>query len=217
MRLIQADEDIIKGAQLIYSISEQEPGSNEFKQVSKSVEFQFPPRVTSDNRRGSWDEKDVLGTEPIVIFRGSSPRNINLSIVYICHGDWDCDRIKKNIMIMRGYFGRSAGLTVRQKAMIVRLKLWCIGGSDLLSFRCRSVDVKYSETMVKTKATPMSQDPYFGPLSGSPVDSYFPLKTEITLDLASWTSKFPVTKQQKDVDPVQSIEGLTERYPQDWF
>jgi hypothetical protein len=148
----------------------------------ESVEFQFPPKVLSDSRRGTWDEQDVMGTEPIAIYGGSGPRNISMQITYLVDGDrqgsWNCTKITKQIRLMRGYFQRIQDYKAAQRNLVVKLKLWCIGGRTPMTFRLRSCDVKYGETMITNK---MQRD------SSVESSTYFPLRTDVTLDLSSWT------------------------------
>src|SRR4051794_30825544 len=78
------------------------------------VEFQFPPRLTSDNRRGTWSEGELRGTEPVAVFSTSGPREMSLSWTYIVDGGkWTVDKISENIRRVRGYFAevRKAGTT----------------------------------------------------------------------------------------------------------
>ena len=175
------------------------------------VKFQFAPKVTSDNRRGSWEEKDVWGSEPLAYFKASSPRNIGLQITYILDGEeWTCETIKQQIKLIRGYFQRGAeGSRAQAKSMVVKLKLWCIGGSDSLTFRMRSCDVKYSDTMIA---------------NGYDTSSLFALRTDITLDLASWTAalggvagEFRQIGNAGDERPLQDFRGLDLSMPGDWF
>lgn len=156
-----------------------------------NVLFQYPPKVLGDGRKGTWDEPEVRATEPVAIFAASSPRNIVLQITYIYDGmQWGCDTIRQQVNNIRGYFQRIKDQNTRNRNLIVYLKLWCIGGLNELSFRMRSCDVKYSETMI------MEGDS----------SSAWPLKTDITLDLCVWTK-----------DGNQSLEGLKDTVPPDWY
>ena len=194
------------------------------KSQSKAVNFQFPPKVTADNRRGNWEEKEIWGIEPLAIYKGSTSRNITLQLTYICDGEWTCSKIKEQVTLIRGYFMRAAGSGVHQDNLIVDLKLWCIGGDDYLTFRLRSVDVKYSETMV-TERTAAG--------TGSK-QIFFPLRTDITLDLASWTSKtnanafkradaapqtpnLPGQPPAEEGTVIQNINGMKLEMPEDWY
>lgn len=161
-----------------------------FSDVAAPVRFQFPPKVVSDGRKGSWEERDAQGVEPIAIYKGSGSRTISLQITYIHDGDtWNCSTIRAQVNKIRGYFQR-VKKAYQERNLGVYLKLWCIGGSEELSFRMRSCDVKYSETMIMDGGT----------------DSAWPLRTDITLDLASWTK-----------DGTQFMAVLSPTMPVDWY
>lgn len=215
-----SDTDALKNVVIEFNIPN---GKGDF--VRQDVKLQFAPKVTSDNRRGNWDEREIWGVEPLAIYKGSSARNITLQLTYINDGDqWTCSTIREQVNLIRGYYMRAAGAGVQGKAMVIRLKLWCIGGKDLMTFRMRSCDVKYSETMV-TDSTPTLIGLY----------NYFPLRTDITLDLASWTQKqevefarlaqnapavpgLPGQDQQPQNDTsIQNVRSLVDRMPQDWY
>lgn len=155
------------------------------------LEFQYPPKILSDNRKGNWE--DIEGapgqTEPIVVYASSSARELSMQITYIYDGVWNCDRITKQVRLLRGYFQRVRNLN-QQRNLVIKLKLWCIGGNDpeLMSFRMKSCDVKYSETMI------FQNDP----------NKAFPLRTDITCDLAVWTQSTgdqKLERLEKDVTP----------------
>ena len=50
------------------------------------VNFQFPPRILSDNRKGNWNEGDLRGEEPVAVFKNSGPREMTMSWTYIVYG-----------------------------------------------------------------------------------------------------------------------------------
>lgn len=162
--------------------------------IPSRVEFQFPPKISSDDRKGSWDEKEVWGVAPMVIYKASESRTMSMKITYIVDGDWDYLAIKRNIKLIRGYYqrvkDREAGNAGEgdNRNLAVYIKLWAIGGDEPMSFRMRSCSVKYGETMIG---------------SG---DKAFPLKTEITLDIATWTQ-----------EANQALTALRPKLTPDWY
>lgn len=156
-----------------------------FEFPEEEVKFQFPPKIVSDSRKAAWEELDVVGVEPVVVYASSGPREIAMQITYIYDGNWNCAKISKQVRLLRGYFQRVADRD-QNRNLVIKLKLWCIGGDDpeLMSFRMKSCDVKYSETMI---------------YEGDP-NKAFPLRTDITCDLASWTRG---TSDQ----PLERLEG----------
>lgn len=165
----------------------------EFPQNSK-VEFQFPPKITGDNRRATWKENTYAGqVEPIMVHASSGPREVTMQITYIYDGNWDSNKIKTQVRLLRGYFQRVKDLK-QQRNLAILLKLWSIGGESSMSFRMKSCDVKYSETMIfKGKA-----------------ENAYPLRTDITCDLASWTKG---TASVED----QPLEGLRQTLIPEWY
>src|SRR6185295_15587596 len=74
------------------------------------VNFQFPPRITSDGRKGNWNERDLQGTEPVAVFRTSGPREISLVWTYVVTDSsgsgWTTSKIAEEVRKVRGYFAR---------------------------------------------------------------------------------------------------------------
>lgn len=137
----------------------------------KRAIFQYPPKVISDGRKGSWEEKDTWGREPVAIYASSAPRCITLLVTYINDGVWDHKKISKQVRLIRGYFQRAKDL-LNQRNLVAFLKLWAIGGEIPMSFRMRSCDIKYSETMIMVNRDQRTA---------------WPLRTDLTLDFAAWT------------------------------
>jgi hypothetical protein len=166
------------------------------------VAFQFPPRITSDSRKGNWEERDSQGTEPIAVFRTSGPREISLSWMYIVADSgsgsgWSTTKIAEEVRRVRGYFAR-----VRQpgndRNLVVKFKMWKLGGDDEMSCRIRSIDVKHSDTIV----VPCGDN-------GPQVQLAYPLRTDITVDLRIWTQGGPKATQE--------LEGLLPDETPDWY
>ncbi len=175
------DRDLAEKAYLAFNENNAVFAGGEVMTVTKQtrVDFQFPPKVLSDSRQGSWEEIEVWGVAPIAIYKASQPRIISLQITYILDGDWTYELIKSNVQLIRGYFQRvkdrdairNAGAEGDNRNLAIELKLWAIGGKKPMTFRTGKCDVKYSETLI-----------------GSGDDAW-PLKTDITLDLATWTQE----------------------------
>lgn len=176
----------------------------EFVADKSKVEFQFPPKFMNDSRKATWKEMEyATQTEPIVVYASSGPRELTMQITYIYdgddQGDWNCAKISKQVRLIRGYFQRVKDAN-QQRNLAIRMAFWCIGGSGeqaakTMSFRLKSCDVKYSETMIFPRQNP----------SGA-----WPLRTDIICDLATWTQG---TAQAKD----QPLEGLLKTLPPEWY
>lgn len=148
------------------------------------VQFQFPPKVTSDGKRHNWLEKDVYSYEPLALPQSSSPRDISLSFTYIYDDidGWGWKKIKDNLRNIRGYFYRFVNAPDRSEAMLVYLRIWGIAGQSLGKFRMKGCDIKYSETMIIPE-----EGPKFA----------FPYRSDVTLDLSAW-NKFQKSVATED-------------------
>lgn len=143
-----------------------------------NVEFQFPPKVMSDERHGDWHEHAVRGVEPIAIYAGVRPRILNAIITYIVDGNyWNVKRITQQLHILRGYY-----LLPESKSdswLVAKVQIWSIGGEEPMTCRLKATNVKYSETLVS---------------SGNEV---FPLRTTVSIDMALWSMGGGTSTEQK--------------------
>jgi len=199
------------------------------------IEFQFPPKVLTDGRKGNWFEGELTGgKEPVAVFKTSGPRQLSLSWTYIVDSfkadstSWNIERITRNIRTLRGYFAnaraRGDGSAGARDGLVVEFWAWCIGGSTPISARIVGIDVKYGETMV------------FPPASNteSGGTSAFPLRTDITIDFRLWTKLLYAKNAEGMVDAAPNADGtpgtptrsefglldldrLTDFEPPDWF
>lgn len=199
--LTKYDRDLSAHAYMEFNvkdISDLAPGDilkpGKIQELSSKVWFQFPPKVTEDGRKGSWQEEEVWGVAPLAIYKASESRAMSLKITYIIDGDWDYEAIKRNIKLIRGYFQRVKDRDAKNEKeadnrnLVVYMKLWAIGGDDPMTFRLKSCDVKYSDTMIGIG------------------DKAFPLRTDITLSLATWTQ-----------ESNQALSALREKLTPDWY
>lgn len=169
--------------------------------VGDKVEFQFPPRILNDGRKGEWNEDGLPGTEPVATYEKSGPREISLTWTYIVDGGaWTTERVSNQVRLMRGYFARTRDRDGNgQRNLIAYFQMWRHGGTKEMTCRIRSVDVKHSETVVApcVNNRPRVQDAY-------------PLRTDITVELRLWT-KGGREKQVQDLAPLKDAE-LVEWY-----
>lgn len=186
------------------------------------IEFQFPPKMLSDNRKGSWSESMVPGTEPVAVYETSGAREFGLSWTYIVDnhstpsglidsgarfpGPWSITRINNQLQKLRGYFSLIRPLDPEAEdrelgddVLIVNFAYPFLTGPRPWSCRLRSVDVKHGETLVG---------------SGNNI---FPLRTDVTVDLRLWTTGVP--EYSEEFKEVQNVEGmLSEPSPEDlWY
>jgi len=170
------------------------------------IEFQFPPKVLTDGRKGTWVEEDQRGSEPTAEFATSGPREISLAWIYVIDSfeanseTWNIDRVTRNIRALRGYFANIRSRDAKRDALVVLFHMWCIGGDRPISARIRGIDVRYGETMV------------FPP--GGLSDRAFPLRTDITVDMRIWTRGKGVSGSEFGI---QDLPNLEDREPPSWY
>lgn len=158
-----------------------------------AVKFQFPPKILSDNRRGSWKEGDQRGTEPIAVFETSGAREITLSWRYIVDGnEFTPSVIADEIHYVRGYFASVRDRKEIQRNLVCEFKYILFGSEEPWTARIRSIDVKHGDTIVSQVGAPSVS---------------FPLITDVTVDLRLWT------KGGSD----EKTQDLTKLKPQELF
>lgn len=149
------------------------------------IKFQFPPKILSDNRKGTWDEGDLRGVEPLAVFSTSGPREFALQWTYIVEGvngvggGWTIEQITENVNRVRGYFANLLPANGRTSSLIVDFKFPAITGEEPWTCRIKGIDVKHSDNLIG--------DPEF----------CYPLRTDIVVDMRLWTK---VTKGTEGAD-----------------
>lgn len=164
------------------------------------IEFQFPPKIPSDSRRGDWKESNIPGTEPVAVFEKSGPREITLTWTYIVDGGiWTTTKISKMVKDVRGYFARVRDPNaLGYRNLPVFFQMWNHGGEQEMSCYIKNIDVKHSETIVThcNASNPNTKLAY-------------PLRTDITLDIRLWT--------KGGQQATQDVEGLKQVEEVNWY
>lgn len=135
-----------------------------------SVRFQFPPHISSDDKKANWLTKDIRQAEPFAIFAGAEARKINLKWTYIAGAiGWKGVEVEKEIKNLRRFFYNRIG-----DDLIVKFRAYDIVGSaysnNTWTFRSDGVNVKHSNTIVSSGAT------------------IYPLRTDVEMTLHMYTS-----------------------------
>ena len=165
------------------------------------VLFQFPPKILSDNRKGTWEEGEMRGTEPFSTFKTSGPREITLSWTYIVDGnEFTTDVIAAQVKAVRGYFAGIRALSNEGRNLVILFKYILYGSlKNPMSARIKSIDVKHGDTII----CPVGRS------GTSDVNRSYPLRTDITVDLRLWT--------QGGAAKVVDVEGLIPEMTADWY
>lgn len=166
-----------------------------------NVRFQFPPRITSDNRKGAWNEADLRGNEPVAVFKTSSAREISLSWTYIVDGkEFTTAQVASQTKLIRGYFAGIRNRDKRWRNLVVRFRYILHGdGMTDISARIKSIDIKHSDTIV----TP----------AGGSIENSFPLRTDINIALRLWTKGGP----GDTLEPTQDLQEVRDRLTPGWY
>lgn len=161
------------------------------------VLFQFPPRILSDNRKGSWKEGDLRGKEPVSVFKTSGPREMTLSWTYIVDGqDFTTAVIAEQVHAIRGYFAQVRDKKARARNLIVMFKYVLYGNpTQPMSARIKSIDVKHGDTFIIPEGN---------------VEQSFPLRTDISVELRLWT-------KGGDEEATQDLQDLRDKLTPEWY
>jgi len=171
------------------------------------IKFQFPPKILSDNRKGSWKEGDLRGTEPVSEFETSGPREITLSWTYIVDGSgFTTADVAKEVHAIRGYFAAVRDIKATSRNLIVDFRYILYGDNNEMSARIKAIDVKHGDTII----CPSRQDYVLqNPLIRLDPSQSFPLRTDITVDLRLWT--------QGGETVTQDLDGLRKKLSPAWY
>lgn len=180
------------------------------------IEFQFVPKIMSDSRKGSWDEEEVIGQEPVSTLATAGPRIMSMTWTYIVdslgdkdgafgnNGPWTIPKIKRNINALKGYFVQAKAIQAAGDAthggLVAYLEWPMVAGKGKWSVRITSVDVKTSDNMVGDR------------------NLMYPVKSDVTIDLRLWTTGILVESGDDDAK-VQNVDGLYDMpiYSNMWY
>jgi hypothetical protein len=215
MEYLPHERELISGVSLIINQYTNQLNFAQLRGFSLArtpIEFQFMPKILSDSRKGSWDESEVLGREPVSNIATAGPRIMSMRWTYIVEdigkvpsrnainiqnpffrGIWDIGRIRKNLNVLKGYFLNAKRAHTSTHAGLVCQLTWpLIGGIGTWTCRITSIDIKHSENMVGNR------------------DIMFPVKSDVTIDLRLWTRG-----TQDDIDAfggdnaaIQNVDGM---------
>jgi len=215
----QADLDLCRA--IVFQLKGGAPGSDGQNRGGK-IEFQFPPKITSDSRKGDWVEEEKPGSEPTFEYKKSGAREISMNWTYVVdsfqQGGWTIGRITSNIRTLRGYFAQSRNPGSNHENLVIKFKMWSIGGTGGgqpdMTCLIKSVDVKYGDTIV---APPRGG--FFGGITAAAgggsinTDQAFFLRSDITVDLRIWTQG----EGEGGGDILEKVDALYKRLDPAWY
>ena len=134
----------------------------------KSIEFQFPPRVISDNKHLNWKLTDVKSYEQQAIYLSSNARKVSLEWDYIVYGQWNYTKIREQLSNIKqiAYFTQTTSTT---ESGFLKVKAYGLSPSDS-TWRTDDIDIKYSEERILSDG------------------DLWPLKSTVSLNIHSFTN-----------------------------
>jgi len=163
---------------------------------SLMIKFQFPPRITSDGRTGSWQEEEMPGDQAVSVYKTSAARKMTLEWTYIVgeYGGgslvdgvsesdkpWSAAEIKWNLSALRAYYSQYFGTG---RGFIVEF-LYGYHGDPNEVFTCRfsTLDFTHKGGIIiggtYNKAT--------GKIIEGTGNTAFPLRTDVKVSMQLWT------------------------------
>jgi hypothetical protein len=138
--------------------------------------FQFPPKILTDSRTGSWFETEVPGDQPIATWKVSGARKWSLEWTYVIGANgWDINKVRTQIVNIRSYWTARENLASN---FIVNFSIWKLGGVENMTCRLTNVDVTHGKALyIPTDS------------SGSPqYREAHPVITNIKVSMQLWTA-----------------------------
>jgi len=159
---------------------------------STKIEFQFPPRFLSDNRRGDWIEAPLRGDEPVAVYATSGAREITMTWTYIAgarggarNSLFTPSKIATQVQNLRSYFASPYKEMSLTNALIVYFHMWRHTGFNQFTCRMKSVDVTYGKALVTNTEGPRPEVEF--PTLAGAVHQTYALRTDVTVEMRLWT------------------------------
>lgn len=160
------------------------------------IEFQFPPRITSDSKSSNWREDSSASYEPTATYLGSTARSIKLSTEYIIYGEWTGEKINNAIRNLKSNIYLKNADIIKSRAPYIELEMYgYIPAAGIRStWRIMDVSVVPSKEIVE---------------SG---DNWYPLHYVMSISLTLFTLGYG-----KDDVGHNVIPGLPKRPEPEWY
>lgn len=161
-----------------------------FGAAGGDILVQFPPKLTSDSKTGSWMLYDAHSYEEIAAWMGAKSRSITLEVEYVAHdtGGWGAIKIAEQVRKFKSYFYEaSAGAMLDAPAF--KLKIYDIIPTPDMTWRSEGVNIDYSDEII--------QDGGF----------FWPLYTKVKLNLRMYTNLL-TRKNAPNKDKLQLVPHL---------
>lgn len=225
--LTALDNALIGG--MLFKFRSEKMLSGDLKYGTK-IEFQFPPRFLSDNRKGEWVEGPLRGDEPVAVYAVSGAREITMTWTYIAgarggesNSLFTPSKIATQIQNLRSYFSNPYKSMSLDSALTVYFHMWRHTGFNQFSCRLKSVDVTYGKALVTNPEGPHPQPEF--PTFADAIHQTYALRTDVTVEMRLWTKvgssgevKNKATAQSHAGDEQEKLElpNLDSVVPIDW-
>jgi hypothetical protein len=146
---------------------------------ANTIKFQFPPKILSDNRSGTWIEAEIPGDQPVQIWKTSGARKFVLEWTYIIGvNNWSTEKVRGEIIKLRNYYTRK-GPTATADDLIVFFKMWKFGGDKEMTCRLGAINVSHGKALyIPNDGSEPTNDQ---------LDRAHPVVTNIKVDMQLWT------------------------------
>lgn len=157
------------------------------------IEFQFPPKITNDSRSGTWDEYEVIGSQPIAYWKSSGARKWVLEWTYIVGAcGWNVLKVKEQVANLRKYWDLRSNQNYIGN-LLVTFRMWKFGGAQPMTCRLTNIDVSYGKAIYVPRVEYNIDGTYIEQPDAttdlSDTDTYFayPVVTNIKVSMQLWT------------------------------
>lgn len=132
--------------------------------MGAKIDFQFPPKITSEGNSSEWETKDVWSIEQLKIHKGSGGKKMSMEWEYIAtDSKWNADAISLQLKLLKGYFFK-----FNENQYPVCIIKYGKVIPQPIKFRLMDVQITYSEEWIK---------------SGGENGGYYPLHTKVAVSL----------------------------------
>jgi len=140
---------------------------------TSTIEFQFPPRLTSDGKGADWVEKGQRDGTTIDAYRTAKARSFTIEWTYLCGmgAGWTTDKVKNNVEKIKKYFYREGDDIATE--VIILLNFWKFGGEKEQPCRMDTVTISHGQTIL---------------VPDGEVALAYPLRTDIKADMKLFTN-----------------------------
>jgi hypothetical protein len=142
--------------------------------------FQFPPKILTDSRTGSWEEAELPGSQPVNVYKTSGARKMTLEWTYVIGArGWNTQDIRTQIINLRRYY--TAKASELANAFIVNFYIWKLGGEKPMTCRLGNIDITHGKALYVPRGADGKPD----------ITQAHPVITNVKVAIQPWISGGP--------------------------